>query len=845
MIVGARPGLVPLITDQPTSITVTNATPAQLSVGASSSLPESYQWYFNGAPIESATNSNFALEPADWNHAGTYTVEVVNSEGAALSTPAVITVVPADSSNMATLRVSNAYPTNAPVSDILGLPLAGASFLAQVYAGPSSETLTVSGPAVPFLQGDDAGHFLPIDLIITNIAASSTAFIQVKVWETAAGTSYESAVSNGGQFGTSEILETVTGDGSSAAPRLEGLAPFALQAAPRILNQPVSRSVLVGESASFEISAWGSSLSYQWFIQSNAIPSATSAFLTLTNLQVENTGEIYAVVSNPLGSVTSVVATLLVQVPDTTPPTITIASPLPGETTNTEIQLSGSISDDRGLASAFWTHNDFPATSLELNGEQFHVTDIPLVRGLNSFSVTAVDTSGNTNTAVVTITNRAQRTVYVGEIAPVQEGAPVEAPIYLQSQGEVGGFSFDLAYSRDLLTQPTVQWETVVDGAVTSSNTNSPNVVRASFALSGTSVPTGTVHIATIKFRSRTVPSPTTALLRLGLLGLFDPSGDPLSPIGTDTNSGSVLITVRDFKGDNNANDRLDVGDASIIMRYINNLEPVRHWDIAKNDLNLNLQLDAGDVIRVLRAVVGLDPQPGSEPPTGNMRLLNAGPKLSLAIDKSSAPAGEQVKVLVDLSQSTEPVSAASFRIQYPTDALKLVNASSHKLGNIVPAGSAALWNISPAQNDYDLQDGTLALAVSADRFWSTNQGTVAELTFTVQPGATNQHRWSISLQQGELSSGFEVQNATGSQIFFYGRPAISSSFLTNPSITETNVSLSLNTEADLLYRVEYSEDLVNWFELNTLIGTGAAVEVTVSRESATTQRFYRAVQID
>lgn len=280
-------------------------------------------------------------------------------------------------------------------------------------------------------------------------------------------------------------------------------------------------------------------------------------------------------------------------------------------------------------------------------------------------------------------------------------------------------------------------------------------------------------------------------------------------------------------------------------MRFINNLEPVRSWDTGKNDLNANSQLDAGDVIRVLRAVVGLDPQPGSEPPTGNIRRLAVGPKFSLVIDKASATPGEQVKVLVNLSQVSSPISAASFRLQYPPLALKLVNTSSHKLGNIVPTAAAALWNISPAQNNYDLQDGTLALAVSADRAWATAQGDLAELTFTVQPGATNQYRWPITIQPGELSAGFDLQTATGNQIYFYGRPATSSSFTANPSVTDTNISLTLNTEAGLLYRIEISDDLVNWIDLKTLVGTGASVDITTPRESATIHRFYRAVQLD
>src|SRR5204863_449884 len=63
---------------------------------------------------------------------------------------------------------------------------------------------------------------------------------------------------------------------------------------------------------------------------------------------------------------------------------------------------------------------------------------------------------------------------------------------------------------------------------------------------------------------------------------------------------------------DDNANNRIDIGDATIIQRLLTGLDPVRAWDVTGNDLNANDKLDSGDVIKVLRAVVGLDPQPSS-----------------------------------------------------------------------------------------------------------------------------------------------------------------------------------------------------------------------------------------
>jgi hypothetical protein len=450
----------------------------------------------------------------------------------------------------------------------------------------------------------------------------------------------------------------------------------------------------------------------------------------------------------------------------------------------------------------------------------------------------------------VIITNVASRAVYVGEVSPHQEGARVSMPLFLESRGDVGGVRFTLAYDRNVLTEPEIQWESPIGGAVTSSNTNQPGTVIGTFVLSGTTVSTGVVQFATLTFRSRSVPINTTVQLRLTVTGLFNAVGDPLSSVGTDVRSGTVQIKVRKFKGDNNANDRLDVGDAATIMRFDNLLEFPRPWDAPKNDLNSNAQLDAGDVIRVLRAVVGLDPQPSVPGPQslGAAAVLRAAAtsgRLALQLDKLTAATGEEVKLTVQLSQYSGPLVAASFKLQFPTNALKLLNSTSHRTGSIVPAGAAILWNVSPAQNDYAIQNGAIALAVSSDRNWTTDQGVLAEFTFVVQPGATNNHQWPITLSHREISTGLDVFDASGGEIFFVGREAVAPQFSAAPVLTEDGLVLSFSAEVGIRYRIEISEDLTNWLPLATVTGDGTTLNVTDAEGAQSERRFYRAVQID
>jgi hypothetical protein len=68
---------------------------------------------------------------------------------------------------------------------------------------------------------------------------------------------------------------------------------------PSILTQPTNQTVIVGETATFTVVA-GSSLplSYQWYFNSTALTDATSATLTLNNVQTNNAGNYFVVVAD-------------------------------------------------------------------------------------------------------------------------------------------------------------------------------------------------------------------------------------------------------------------------------------------------------------------------------------------------------------------------------------------------------------------------------------------------------------------------------------------------------------------------------------------------------------------
>ena len=100
-----------------------------------------------------------------------------------------------------------------------------------------------------------------------------------------------------------------------------------------ITQSPQSQAVLVGQNASFSVTATGSDLGYQWFFNNISLSTPSVSTLGLVNLSATNTGTYFVVVTNSGGVSTSSVATLTVA----TPPAFKIGSVL-----STSIQLTAN-----------------------------------------------------------------------------------------------------------------------------------------------------------------------------------------------------------------------------------------------------------------------------------------------------------------------------------------------------------------------------------------------------------------------------------------------------------------------------------------------------------------------
>jgi hypothetical protein len=155
-------GGAPLIVTDPRSQNVTAGAKAEFNVVARGLAPLKYQWLFETAPINGATNAVFSIERVQSSHAGIYAVVVSNSQGSVQSAPATLAIdqgtafgvvgVPFSyqivANNNSTWYTASGLPPGLTCSGstglILGIPKKAGTFLMDVSARNQVESISAT-----------------------------------------------------------------------------------------------------------------------------------------------------------------------------------------------------------------------------------------------------------------------------------------------------------------------------------------------------------------------------------------------------------------------------------------------------------------------------------------------------------------------------------------------------------------------------------------------------------------------------------------------------------------------------------------------------------------------------
>lgn len=309
---------------------------------------------------------------------------------------------------------------DAPVFDVDGTTrLAGDGFVAQLYAGPTAESLGPVGPPSPFRAGEGAGYFYSDTRSIPTVAPGAVAAIQVRAWALSAGATYEAAAASSGPHGASPTITVTTGNvGSppSLPANLIGLASFRLQntSAPSILVQPKPVAVGLGGLARFEVTASGSEpLTYQWRKGTSNLPGATSRILEILAVTEADAGSYSIRVSNARGSVDSNPVSLsIVPLPLIAGVLISPNPPSFGKPLRLEVTVEGT-----GPLTYQWRLN-----GLDLPGANTRVLERTAAEA-GAYSVRVTGPGGTVTREVVTVTSE-----FVLELVSSPGGKAVATP---------------------------------------------------------------------------------------------------------------------------------------------------------------------------------------------------------------------------------------------------------------------------------------------------------------------------------------------------------------------------------------------------------------------------------
>jgi hypothetical protein len=361
--------LLPTILDpsQPADQSATEGSPVTFQISASGQMPLLYQWYFGNDSIANATNSSYTIPSFQFADIGSYHVQVSNTNGIINSRVASLTLkantfkhITIDGSFNDWVGIPRAYTQAQDVTDavaykdlylandddylyvrftIYGTPTNAFTSLQNCFVnadnnlgtgynshGVASELLVQAGAGYQQKTGTfNAGAINGLNWAGLPSGAATEFEFRISLHATNASDNTPVFASNG----VSLTLESdKTGFISTEwFPPSGGGVPYTfateMQAAILNTNQPADQVVVQGRPVTLGIIGGGSPpLQYQWFQGVSAISDATNSSYSIQSTVTTNSGNYFVIVSNPINSATSRVASLTVLL-DTIPPTVT------------------------------------------------------------------------------------------------------------------------------------------------------------------------------------------------------------------------------------------------------------------------------------------------------------------------------------------------------------------------------------------------------------------------------------------------------------------------------------------------------------------------------------------
>lgn len=334
----------PVVVSQPGNLNVTLGSSAAFAAAASGTPPLAYQWRRDGVAITGATGTILTLTGVTAADDGLYDLVVTNRAGSVTSQPArlqvmlgtpvpllpsiaappaSITVAEGDAANFAVavtgtgpytyLWMKDGVPAPLPGGDGPSFSIAAVSaadagaYSVQVTndvgtAVSAAATLTVTGggplPVAPTISTQPATLVvLPGAAATLAVAASGTGPLLYQWYRgglPVAGAT--GAVLHLASVGAADAGTYTVTVGNAVGSVDSSAAQLILVGAPAITVQPADATAPEGGTATFQVTATGEALRYQWTRNQVAIDGATAASYTTPPLTLADGGAVFGVI---------------------------------------------------------------------------------------------------------------------------------------------------------------------------------------------------------------------------------------------------------------------------------------------------------------------------------------------------------------------------------------------------------------------------------------------------------------------------------------------------------------------------------------------------------------------
>ena len=377
------------------------------SILANGSDPISYQWYYNGQPLQAAQSNGLELSNIHATQSGGYFVTASNSAGFFTSKTAQLTVlepvaITQSPGSVTTVEGGNVL-LSAQVSGTLpigyqwslnGFNINGANSdtlsITSIKASQAGNYFVVASNSVRSVVSDQARVIVNMPVLITEQPQSRTVIggIQASFSVTASGSGdftyqwrfmgtpilaatnriYSISKTQSNDAGNYDVVVQ-----NSSGTVISSTAVLKVIVAPSITRQPVSLKLTAGTDLSFTVEVSGTApLSYQWQRNGQNIAGATSSIYKIANAQSGHAGEYLVRISNEAGTAVSDTASLQVQVEVA----LKIVSITRSKDGTFDLLLSGPLGQDVMLEYSGNLGSWTPLTRITMNNGQVFYKDI-------------------------------------------------------------------------------------------------------------------------------------------------------------------------------------------------------------------------------------------------------------------------------------------------------------------------------------------------------------------------------------------------------------------------------------------------------------------------------------